>query len=84
MKGGKVMAFDFSRLKGRIAEKFETRAAFAAYVGLKPPALSNRLRGVTPFRTEEIMVICQPDCLDIEPQDIGAYFFTPKVLLLEQ
>ena len=78
------MEFDFSRLKGRIAEKFETRAAFAAYLGLKPSVLSNRLRGVTPFRAEEIMRICHPDCLDIDAQDIGAYFFTPKVLFLEQ
>ena len=78
------MEFDFSRLKGRIAEKFETRAAFAAHVGLKPSALSNRLRGVTPFRAEEIMLICQPDCLGIDSKEIGEYFFTPKVLLLEQ
>lgn len=77
------MPFDFSRLKGRIAEKFETRAAFARHIGIAPSALSNRLKGATPFRPDEIVVICRPDCLDIEPQEIGAYFFTPKVLLLE-
>lgn len=73
------MLFDFSRLKGRIAEKFETRAAFASHLGLQPSALSNRLNGITQFRADEIQTICQPDCLDIDAQDIGAYFFTPRV-----
>lgn len=73
------MTFDFSRLKGRIAEKFGTRAAFASHLGMQPSALSNRLNGATHFRADEILTICQPDCLDIDAQEVSAYFFTPKL-----
>ena len=78
VKSDQKMLFDFSRLKGRIAEKFGTRAAFASHLGIQPSALSNRLSGATQFRADEILVICQPDCLDIAAEDIQAYFFTPR------
>lgn len=71
--------FDFRRLEGRIVEKFGTRAAFASYLGMKPAILSSRLNGGTYFRMDEILTICEPGCLDIDPQDLKAYFFTPKV-----
>lgn len=77
------MDFDFSKLKGRIAEKYECRKAFADYLGMNSSALSNRLSGKVSFRPEEIVAICAPECLDIPAEDIGTYFFTPKVLFLE-
>ena len=72
------MEFDFSKLLGRIVEKFGTRSAFAATMGLAESALSNRLSSKTHFDADEIYLACQ--LLDIEPQDISVYFFTPEVL----
>ncbi len=77
MKKTKIF-FDFSRLEGRIVEKFRTRAAFAAHLGMKPSILSSRLKCITYFGPDEILTICGPDCLDIADQDVVAYFFTPK------
>ena len=71
--------FDFSKLIGRIVEKFGTRKAFCEKVGISEPALSYRLSNKTSFSMEEIHRIIQPDCLDIVPAEIGVYFFTPKV-----
>lgn len=77
------MGFDFSKLKGRIAEKYKSRKALADFIGLTSTAMHNRLSGKVPFRPDEIMAMCAPECLDIPAEEIGAYFFTPKVLFLE-
>lgn len=70
------MLFNYSKLKGRIAEKFKSRKALADSIGMTPSALSNRLSGKVSFRPEEIVAICAPDCLDIAPEEIHTYFFT--------
>lgn len=69
------MLFNYSKLKGRIAEKFKSRKALADSIGMTPSALSNRLSGKVSFRPEEIVAICAPDCLDIAPEEIHTYFF---------
>lgn len=74
------MGFDFSKLNGRIVEKFGTRAAFAVVAGFSESALSYRLNGKIHFDSDEIFRIIAPDCLDLSPADIPVYFFTPKVL----
>ena len=71
------MEFDFSKLLGRIIEKFGTRSAFAVELGMADSALSNRLSSKIYFDTEEIYRSCE--LLDIEYQDIPVYFFTLKV-----
>ena len=71
------MEFDFSKLLGRIIEKFGTRGAFAAAMGMAESALSNRLSNKTHFDAEEIHLACE--LLGIEPEDIHVYFFTLKV-----
>ena len=76
-KGAKTL-FDFSELEGRIVAKFKTREAFASHLGMQPSALSNRMNQLIQFRADEIMTICQPDCLDIKPQEIQRYFFKPQ------
>lgn len=77
------MGFDFSKLKGRIAEKFKSRKALADFIGLTTTAMHNRLSGKVPFRPDEIIALCAPECLDIPAEEIGIYFFTPQVLFLE-
>ena len=74
------MEFDFSKLLGRIIEKYGTRSAFAADLGYSESAMSYRLNNRIPFDTEEIYNICLPEHLDIPARDIPVYFFTPKVL----
>lgn len=73
------MIFNYSKLKGRIIEKYETRSEFAAAIGMTDATLSSRLNNVTPFKADEIKAMCAPDILDIADKDIPEYFFTLKV-----
>lgn len=72
------MAFDFSRLRGRIVEKFGTCGKFAEAMGKTKGWLSNRLSGLVSWDASEIHAACAPEMLDIAPEEIPAYFFTPK------
>ena len=69
--------FDFDKLKGLIIERYGTRAAFAKALGLTPGQLSVRLSGSVHFKSPEI--VKATELLEIGPESIGAYFFTPKV-----
>ena len=73
------MAFDFSKLRGRIVEKFGTCAAFAAAVGLPASSVSDRLNNRIMIDSDEILCWSQPDVLDIPADEIHVYFLTPKV-----
>lgn len=73
------MAFDFSKLRGRIVEKFGSCAAFAAAVGLPESSVSARLHNKVKIDSDEIMRWSQPEVLDIPPGEIHVYFLTPKV-----
>ena len=69
--------FTFDKLIGRIIEKFGSRKAFASAMEMAESSLSDRLTGKIPFRQEEIWRAAK--LLDIRPEEIGEYFFTPKV-----
>lgn len=71
------MAKDFSKLIGRIYEKFGTRTAFCSAIGKTPDWLSRRLNGLIEFDADD-MILCIEQ-LEIDPQDIHAYFFVPDV-----
>lgn len=71
------MAYDYSKLSGRIVEKFNNRKNFATAMGMTQAALSGRMTGRTPFRQAEI--VRAADLLGIGAQEIGMYFFDPKV-----
>jgi hypothetical protein len=73
------MAFDYSKLSGRIVEKYGTRRAFAAAAGFSEPALSARLNNLVPFKADEIKKICAPGLLDIPDQEVTDYFFKVEV-----
>lgn len=72
------MQFDFSRLRGRIIEKYGSCAAFAESIGRSSVWLSNRLNNVVHWASDEIAEVCKPGRLDIMPEEIPAYFFTLK------
>lgn len=71
------MPMDYSKLLGRIIERFGTRSAFANAMGLKYEALSRRLNNKASFKTEEYIRACE--LLDISPKEIHIYFFTQKL-----
>lgn len=71
------MAFDYSKLRGRIVEKFNTQGAFAKAIGLSQRSLSLKLQGKLFFRQDEIERAINLLC--VKPEDIGKYFFAQNV-----
>lgn len=71
------MPVDYSKLVGRIIEKYGTRNAFAKAMGWNMEVLSRRLNNKTSFNTDEYIKVCE--LLDIPPKEIYTYFFTPKL-----
>ena len=71
------MEFDFSKLLGRIVEKYGTRSAFAEAWGKTDSYVSMRVNNKVNFDAEDIHECCQ--LLDIPASEIPVYFFTLKV-----
>jgi len=71
------MAYDYSKLLGRITEKFGTQANFSKALGLSERSLSLKLNGKTGFKQADIVKAC--DLLEVPSDDIPEYFFTLKV-----
>lgn len=71
--------FDYSKLIGRIIEKFGTRKAFANAVGYSENTISKKLSGKIPITTNDIIAWSNPSLLDILYSDIPEYFFKLKV-----
>jgi hypothetical protein len=71
--------FDYSKLIGRIVEKFGTRRAFAEAIGISENSMSQKLSNKMAITTDDIKEWCKPEFLDINCDKIGVYFFTLKV-----
>ena len=71
------MAYDYSKLLGRITEKYGTQARFSAAMGLSERSLSLKLNSKVHFKQPEITKACS--LLGIDSADIAAYFFTLDV-----
>ena len=69
--------FDYSKLSGRIKEKFGSQKAFAEALGVSEVTLSNKMTGYYYFTQAEIKNASR--LLDLEPGTITDYFFTLKV-----
>ncbi len=76
-KGDSGMAYDYSKLLGRIIEKFGTRSKYARAFGLSERSMSLKLTGQRPFKQPEIQKSCE--LLDINASEIPSYFFAIKV-----
>lgn len=72
------MPFDFSKLRGRIIEKFGTCERFAEAAGRSKNWISARLNNAVPWGADEIRDVCRSELLDISAEEIPVYFFTPK------
>lgn len=69
------MEFDYSKLKGLMAEKGISQKKLAKAVGISSVSLNQKLNGITYFDAEDIVKIA--DYLEIE--DYDCYFFTQRV-----
>ena len=73
--------FDFSKLRGRIVEKFGTLALFAvamrdAGLSFSDCVLSQKMNNRSEWTADEMRMACI--LLDIPPEEIHLYFFCPK------
>lgn len=71
------MAYDYSKLLGRITEKYGTQVRFSGAMGMSERSLSLKLNCKVPFKQPEITKACT--LLEIADSDIPAYFFTMVV-----
>lgn len=63
----------FSKLRGRIREKFGTQEPFAVAMDMSPATLSGKLTEKTEWTKSEIEKACK--LLDIRVEKIHEYFF---------
>lgn len=71
------MAYDYSRLNGKIVEVFGTRGSFASAMEMSERSLSLKLNNQVSWRQPEMTKACL--LLSINPEDIKDYFFTLEV-----
>ncbi len=85
-KGGERMSlkilFDYSKLRGRIIEKFHSQSAFAAKNNMSNRSMSLKLNNGIRLSQEEI--IKWSELLDINREEIPQYFFKQKVSNMKQ
>ena len=67
------MSFNYSKLKGRIAELYGNQQKFARVIGMGIPTLSNKLNNKTGITQEE--VIRMSKALKIALPDIYLFFY---------
>ena len=68
------MAFDYSKLLGRIKEKYGTHGNFASAMGWSEKTTSLKLNNKKAWKQTEIVKACE--LLKISNKEICLYFFT--------
>jgi hypothetical protein len=66
--------FSYSKLRGKIKEKFGSQKAFAEALGITEGTLTSKLQGYTYFTQNEIFRSIK--ILGIDPDKVTLYFFT--------
>lgn len=69
--------YDYSKLKGRIKERFLTQSEFAKKLGISDASLSYKLNNKTVFDQDQIQDSIE--IFDLTAQETMDYFFTLKV-----
>lgn len=67
--------FNYSKLIGRIIERFGTRRAFAKAVGFSENTISKKLSGKMAITIDDIVEWSKPEILDIQSNEYHEYFF---------
>ncbi len=76
------MKWEYSKLKGKIKEVYDTQEAFSRKIGLSTTSLNYKLNNQIQFRQEEIYSMI--NALSLEEGEIKLYFFTPLVEKTQQ
>ena len=76
------MTFDYSKLRGRIKEKYGTYDNLLPMINMSGATLSRKLNGKSYFDSQEILNLSE--ALDIPSQERDVYFFKVKVRKSEQ
>lgn len=71
------MAFDYSKLRGKIKEIYNTQDNFSKKLGIGRVSLSQRLNNILEFSQDEIYRTCE--LLELRKEEIPEYFFKEKV-----
>ena len=71
------MAFNYSKLRGRIIEKYGSQSDFAKAFGCSDRTLSLKMNGKRPWKQTEILSAIK--LLELSEEDIQEYFFTLEV-----
>lgn len=71
------MAYDYSKLSGRIVEKCGTQAIFAKKMNLSERTISLKLNNKLPWKQPEMQQAAT--VLEFPESDMKEYFFTIKV-----
>lgn len=77
MKENNKKVYDYSKLNGRITEKFKMQANFAKKLGLSEHTLSKKLTNKSTWKQDEIDNAV--NLLELSSDDIPAYFFASYV-----
>jgi transcriptional regulator with XRE-family HTH domain len=75
------MSFNYSKLRGKIIEKFGTQGNFAKVLGVSERTLSLKLNNKIFFSQDEIAKISE--LLNIDSDKIQIYFFQKEVQYIE-
>lgn len=76
----RVDCFDYSKLRGRIVEKYRKLGTFAEAMGWSIQTQQKKLSGSIAWTQDDIIKAIV--LLDLEASDIPTYFFTEKVKIL--
>ena len=76
------MVYDYSKLEGKIIEKFGTRERFAKALGITTKTISEKLNNKTIWKQPEISKAME--LLSISGEDIESYFIKKKTHGAEQ
>ncbi|MUP48948.1 DUF739 domain-containing protein [Veillonellaceae bacterium M2-8] len=71
------MNYNYSKLLGRLTERYGTQARFCEALGISQRSLSLKLNNKTPFKQKEITRA--QELLDIRGDEIQQYFFNLDV-----
>lgn len=72
-----IHTFDYSRLRGKIREKYATEANFAAAMGMSKTTISAKLNQISDFTQSEILRAAM--LLGVDSREVTDYFFSPSV-----
>ena len=69
-----MQALTYSKLRGRIVEKYGSQEKFCDVVGLSSVSVSNKMTGQTGFSQKDILKWCE--LLDIDIKEVGDFFYS--------